>query len=182
VVAARAREQVGALVLEDPPGTLLASGLDESRYALQFTGIQRLLAARPDASTLAQQLATLPVQHPRDGRTVEFRELRDEATLRFSAECLVRMDPSVIDVLLAGRWLEGLDWFGNLPRIACPTLLLRADVDCGGMLSDAEAARAEELIPQCRRVDRPGLGHNLHTGDPQGTLAMVDDFLASFRS
>ena len=182
MVAARVPERVGALVLEDPPGTLLASGLDESRYILQFTGLQRLLAARPDASTLARQLATLPVQHPRDGRTVEFRELRDEAALRFSAECLARMDPTVIDVLLAKRWLEGLDWFGELPRITCPTLLLRADVDCGGMLSDLEAARVEQLIPHCRRLDRPGLGHNLHTADPPGTLAFIGDFLASFSS
>ena len=180
MAAAQAPEHVRALVLEDPPGTLLASGLDESRYILQFTGIQRLLAAQPDAATLAQQLAVLPVQHPRDGHTVEFRELRDEATLRFSAECLVRMDPTVVDVLLAGRWLDGLDWFGELPRIACPTLLLRADMECGGMLSADEAARIEQRIPQCRRIDRPGLGHNLHTGDPQGTLAFVDDFLASF--
>jgi pimeloyl-ACP methyl ester carboxylesterase len=182
MVAARVPERVGALVLEDPPGTLLASGLAESRYILQFKGIQHLLAAKPDAATLARQLSTMPVQHPRDGRVVEFRELRDEAALRFSAECLVRMDPTVIDVLLAERWLEGLDWFGELPRIACPTLLLRADVDCGGMLSESEAARIEQFIPQCRRIDRPGLGHNLHTADPQGTLAFISDFFASFHS
>jgi pimeloyl-ACP methyl ester carboxylesterase len=182
VVAARAPERVGALVLEDPPGTLLASGLDDSRYILQFNGLQRLLAAKPDAATLAQQLMTLPVQHPRDGHTVDFRELRDEAALRFGAECLVRMDPSVIDVLLAKRWLEGLDWFGELPRIACPTLLLRADVACGGMLSDFEAGPVEMLIPQCRRIDCPGLGHSLHTADLPGTLAFVEDFLASFHS
>jgi pimeloyl-ACP methyl ester carboxylesterase len=182
IVAARAPERVGALVLEDPPGTLLASGVKESRYILQFTGIQRLLAAKPDAATLARQLATMPVQHPRDGRVVEFRELRDEAALRFSAECLVSMDSTVIDVLLAERWLEGLDWFGELPRIACPTLLLRADVDCGGMLSEPEAARIDQLIPQCRRIDRPGFGHNLHTADPQGTLALVSDCFAAFHA
>jgi pimeloyl-ACP methyl ester carboxylesterase len=181
-VAAQAPECIGALVLEDPPGTLLASTLEESRYILQFTGLQRLLAARPDAATLGTQLLTLPVQHPHDGRVVEFRELRDEATLRFSAECLVRMDPGVIDVLLAKRWLEGLDWFGQLARIQAPTLLLRAEMDLGGMLSDGEAARIVRTIPRCHRIDRPGLGHNLHTSDPQGTLSMVDEFLASFHS
>jgi pimeloyl-ACP methyl ester carboxylesterase len=179
VVAARAPERVGALVLEDPPGTSLAGGFSRSRYHLQFTGIRRLLDEKLDAPALAERLAKLPVQHPRDGRTVEFREIRDEAAFRFSAECLVRMDPSVLDPLLAGRWLDGLDWFGELPRIAAPTLLLRADPDCGGMLSDTEASRIAESIPQCCRVERSGLGHNLHATDPRATLALVGDFLAT---
>ncbi len=177
-VGARAPDWIHALVLEDPPGRTLASGFGQSRYVLQFNGIRRLLDEKLDAPALAERLAALPVQHPRDGRTVEFREIRDEAALRFSAECLVKMDPAVLDVLIAGRWLEGLDWFGELPRIACATLLLRADVDCGGMLTAADAARIAELIPQCQRVERPGLGHNLHAADPQGTLALVRDFLA----
>jgi pimeloyl-ACP methyl ester carboxylesterase len=179
-VAARAPDLVGALVLEDPPGTSLASGFDQSRYALQFTGIRRLLDENLDAPALAERLAALPVQHPRDGRTVEFREIRDEASLRFSAECLVKMDQTVLDPLIAGRWMEGLDWFGGMPRIACPTLLARADPDCGGMLSEADAARITELIPHCRRVERPGLGHNLHATDSRATLALVSDFLESF--
>jgi pimeloyl-ACP methyl ester carboxylesterase len=176
VVAARAPECVDALVLEDPPGTSLASGFSHSRYSLQFTGIRRLLDEKFDAPALAARLATLPVQHPRDGRTVE---LRDEVALRFSADCLVKMDPAVLGPLVAGRWLEGLDWFGELPRITCPTLLLRSDPDCGGMLSEAEAARVTELIPRCRRADHPGLGHNLHTADPGRTLTLISDFLAS---
>ena len=181
VVAARVPERIGALVLEDPPGTSLASGLVKSHHSLQFTGTRRLLDEWLDAPALAERLATLPVQHPRDQRIVEFREIRDEAALRFGAECLVKMDPAVLDVLIAGRWLEGLDWFGELPRIACPTLLLRADPDFGGMLSEAEAAHIAQVIPQCRCIDRPGLGHSLHSADPQGTLALVRDFLASLK-
>ena len=179
VVAARAPDRIAALVLEDPPGTLLASGIVESRYSLQFTGTRRLLDEKLDATALAERLAGLPVQHPHDGRIVEFREIRDAAALRFGAECLVKMDTAVLDVLLAGRWLEGLDWFGELPRIVCPTLLLRADPNCGGMLSEAEAAHIARVIPHCRRVERPDLGHSLHSVDPQGTLAVVRDFLAS---
>jgi len=179
VVAAQAPERFGALVLEDPPGTLLAGGFVQSRYRLQFTGIRRLLDEHLDAPALTERLAALPVQHPLDGRTVEFREIRDEAALRFSAECLVKMDPAVLDPLIARRWLDGLDWFGGLARIACPTLLLRADPDCGGMLSMAEAARIAELIPRRRRLERPGLGHNLHATDPRATLALVGDFLTS---
>jgi hypothetical protein len=57
--------------------------------------------------------------------------------------------------------------------------LLRADPDFGGMLSDAEAAQITDLIPQCRRIERPGLGHNLHAVDPRGALALAGDFFGS---
>jgi pimeloyl-ACP methyl ester carboxylesterase len=179
VVAARAPEKVRALVLEDPPGTLLAGGLLESRYLLQFQGVRALVGEGLGAEALAGRLARLPVQHPRDGRIVEFREIRDEAALRFGAECLVRMDPTVLDVLLAERWLEGLDWFGEMRRIACPALLLRADPEFGGMLSAEEAARIVGSVSDIRRVERPGVGHNLHAMDTEGTLLHVHDFLGS---
>lgn len=175
--AARAPEKVHALILEDPPVTTLAAGLAESRYVLQFTGIRALLADTSDVETLACRLATLPVQHPHDGRIVEFREIRDEAALRFSAECLAGMDATVLDVLLAGRWLEGLDWFSDLARITSPTLLLRADPECGGMLSPHDAARIVETISSTRRIESPGIGHNLHATDPVRTLGHVLHFL-----
>jgi len=156
---------------------MLAHGLSQSRFIRQFTGIRELLTEKLAVDALARRLATLPVQHPRDGRIVEFREIRDAAALRFSAEFLVRMDLGVLDVLLAERWLEGLDWFGELRRIACPTLLLRADPGCGGMLSAPDAARIVEGIASTRLVEHPGLGHNLHATDPAGTLAHVQAFL-----
>ena len=136
-VAARAPENVRALVLEDPPGTALAGSLAESGYALQFTGVRGLLAETCDVETLTRRLATLPVHHPH----------------------------------------EGLDWFGELPRITCPTLLLRADPECGGMLSLPDAARITGSISSARRIEFPGTGHNLHATDPGATLAHVLDFL-----
>jgi pimeloyl-ACP methyl ester carboxylesterase len=168
---------VRSLVLEDPPGTLLETGLKESRYYMQFTGVQRLLATPRPADELAQALAELPVQHPTDGRTVAFGELRDEAALRFAAECLVKVDPGVLDAIVEGRWLEGMDWFGELKRIECRTLLLQADMPFGGMLREAEAALIEANIGQCRRVSFPGCGHGIHSTEPARYIEEVTRFL-----
>lgn len=179
VVAAHAPGRVRALVLEDPPGTTLAERVRESPFHLQFAGIQRLLATPRSVDDLTRALADLPVRRPGDGAVVKFSELRDPAALRFSAECLLKMDPSVLEPLLAGRWLDGLDWFAELPRIACPTLLLRADPALGGMLSAVEAERVAACIPVCRRVDLPGIGHNIHSTQPQRTLELVNSFLNS---
>ena len=87
------------------------------------------------------------------------------------------MDPRVLDDLVEGRWLEGLDWFAELSNIRCPTLLLRADRLCGGMLAESEALRIESGIRQCKRVDFPQLGHNLHGTAPARYLDEVTRFL-----
>ncbi len=179
VVAAHAPRRVRALVLEDPPGTTLAERVSESPFHLQFSGIQRLLTTPRSVDDLTLALADLPVRRPGDGAVVKFSEMRDLAALRFSAECLLKMDPRVLAPLLAGRWLEGLDWFAELPRIACPTLLLRADPALGGMLGATEAGRVTAVIPHCTRVDLPGIGHNIHATQPQQTLELVNPFLNS---
>jgi pimeloyl-ACP methyl ester carboxylesterase len=177
MVAARVPDLVRSLVLEDPPGTLLHTGLKDSRHHMQFTGVRRLLATPRPAHELAGALADLPVQHPADGRVVKFREIRDEAALRFAAECLVKADPRILDAIVEGRWLDGLDWFAELKRIQCRTLLLRADMSFGGMLRETEAVLIETNISQCQRVNFHGCGHGIHSTEPARFLDEVTRFL-----
>ncbi len=174
MVAARAPNRITALVLEDPPGSYLAERIVDSRYWLQFNNLRDLLRlSRPDASALAN----MEVQHPADGSVVPWSALRSPKSLRFTAECLKRMDPAVLDDLVAGRWLEGLDWFGELSNIRCPTLLLRSDPNCGGMLSEEEATLIQSRLPHCQRIDSPGHEHNLHGTAPARYLDLVTRFL-----
>jgi pimeloyl-ACP methyl ester carboxylesterase len=177
VVAAERPGRVRAVMLEDPPGTTLAQGLRESKFHLQFTNTRRLLANARDVESLARELAAMPVQRPNDGAVVKFGELRDAKAIRFGAECLMQMDPAVLDTLNTGRWLDGLDWFAVLPRVQAPTLLLRADPRCGGMLDAGEADRIATLIPRCTRLDLPGAGHLIHSTQPDNLLALINQFL-----
>jgi pimeloyl-ACP methyl ester carboxylesterase len=177
VVAAQRPRQVRALVLEDPPGTALAGGFRQSRFHLQFTNTERVLATTRDVEVLTRALAHMEVQHPQNGTVVRFRELRALSAIRFGAECLLQMDPAVLSPLLAGRWLEGLDWFGALPAIECATLLLRADPDRGGMLEAGEATRIAALIPRCTRVELPGAGHSIHSHQTAQMLELLAKFL-----
>lgn len=180
MVAAERPERVRALVLEDPPGTTLGPRFAASRFHLQFTNTRRLLADPAvvgNVDSLAASLAAMPVQRPTDGVIVPFRELRDAAALRFSAECLRQLDPAVLDALTSGRWLEGMDWFAALPRVACPALLLRADPASGGMLGEEEAARIVTLIRRCTREDWPGVGHSIHSREPARMLDIIRRFL-----
>ena len=179
LVAAELPGRVRALILEDPPGSTLAGGIRQSRFHLQFANTERLLATARDAESLTRELAEMEVQRPSDRAVVRFRELRDLAAIRFGAECLLQLDPAVLTTLGQGRWFEGLDWFGSLAKIECPTLLLRADLACGGMLSDVEAARITSLIPRCSRLDLPGIGHAIHSTQPDKMLSLLTDWLES---
>src|SRR3569623_1010872 len=176
MVAARAPDRITAQVLEDPPGSYLAERIAESRYWLQFNNLRNLLR---QSSLSAEALANMEVQHPADGRVVPWSTLRSPKALQFAAECLGRMDPAVLDALIAGQWLAGVDWFGELSHIRCPTLLLRSDPQCGGMLSEAEAALIQSRIPHCGRIDNPGHEHNLHGTAPARKLDLVNRFLQS---
>jgi pimeloyl-ACP methyl ester carboxylesterase len=175
-VAAGRPERVRGLVLEDPPGTALAEAISRSQFQLQFANTQRALAENHDVDSLSQALAAMLVHRPSDGAVVCFREIRDAAAIRFGAQCLLQMDPAVLETLLAGRWLEGLDWFGALPRISCPTLLLRGDRQCGGMLDSSESDRMVSLIPRCTRRELPGVGHSIHSAQPARMLGLLDEF------
>ncbi len=177
LVATQRPRQVRALILEDPPGTTLGEGLQQSRFHLQFTNISRLIQVAHDVETLTLELGNMEVQHPKDGSVVRFRELRDPSALRFGAECLLKLDPAALTPLVQGRWLEGIDWFEALSKIKCPTLLLRADLACGGMLQEADAARMTSLIPLCVCVDLPGVGHSVHSSQPTKMLSLIGNFL-----
>ena len=177
LIASKLPERVRALVLEDPPGTTLGDGIDRSRFHLQFANTAQLLTKVHDVGGLTDELAQMQVQRPRDGTLVRFSELRELNTIRFGAECLLKMDPAVLTTLLEGRWLEGLDWFGSLSKIECPSLLLRADPACGGMLDPAEANRITTLVSRCERVDLLGVGHSIHSIKPDQTSALVTNFL-----
>jgi esterase len=62
-----------------------------------------------------------------------------------------------------------------LPRIACPTLLVRgAESD---ILSRETAERMVQEIPDCRLVEVPDAGHSIPLDNPTGFLAAIDPFL-----
>ncbi len=89
------------------------------------------------------------------------------------------LDPAVLDPIVAGNWLDGYDVRETLAGIPCPTLLLQADPQRGGMLSEEDAQLAESLISDCWRVKIPGCGHLIHGLQPEESTRYTLPFLAS---
>jgi N-formylmaleamate deformylase len=71
----------------------------------------------------------------------------------------------------------GWDVTSDLERVSVPTLLLRAEVERGGIVGESvlEAIRANR---QLQTVTIPGADHNIHRGEFDAFMAAAEPFLA----
>lgn len=178
-VAAELPGAIEAVVMEDPPFETLGRDIEQTSFYPQFAGMLALVRRELPFVELLQALHDLPVVDPGSQQTVRLGTVRDAAALRFAARCLTRLDPRVLEPLVAGRWLEGYDPDAVLRRVRCPALLLQADVAAGGMLPDAIAEQAMAALSDGARIRVAGVGHLIHSQQPDATLRWVTNFLCS---
>jgi pimeloyl-ACP methyl ester carboxylesterase len=160
-VAAAEPDRVRAVVLEDPPSAPFVGKIKGSAYYAQFAAVQKFAGQNRPIPDIARDLANIALPQP-NGTTVLLGELRDATALRFSASCLPDLDPVVFDPVLDGSWFTGYDEAAIWSAVKCPVLLLRGEEARGGMLPGACADRLAKTIPDCTRVDVPGVGHLIH--------------------
>jgi pimeloyl-ACP methyl ester carboxylesterase len=177
-VAAKLPDLVTAVVLLDPPGPGFLSRLETTPYD-PIWRILRKFAGRRDVGAAARELMEQRVPGAKPGETVRFGEVRDAAALRFLARCLRDLDPEVFTPALEKRWLDGFDVFAVAKRVKCPALLVVADPALGGVLPPDDSNPLAAALPDCTRVDRPGVGHLLHWQDTPDTLRLLHSFLGS---
>jgi len=174
-VAAEAPEFVRGVVLEDPPFHTMGNRIAATAWQAQFTGMREVARRGGTVGELADALADIRLPAP-GGTFKRLGDLRDRASLRWSAECLTRLDPEVLTPVIEGRWLDGCDIAHVLPRIRCPVLLLQADPTAGGALTDADTDAIERALPSCRRVRFSGAGHQLHRDRAEAVLLALREF------
>lgn len=88
-------------------------------------------------------------------------------------------DPEVYTAFLdhfeetaAGYEMEGL-----LPSVKCPVLLLQADPNTGGVMTDAEMTQAMALLPNSSHVFLPKISHMLHNEQKTPVLEAITTFI-----
>lgn len=172
-------ERVGAIVLEDPPSPTFMAGLKDTTYHAQFVAFQAILRKTSDIPELARRLKDIVLPAP-NGTTLRLGQLRDAASLRFSAWCLHHLAPPVLEALLQRDWLDGYDWQASLNAVRCPALLLRGRLDRGGMLPERDAESMVETLLDCTRVDCDA-GHLLHWDLPEVVARVTAQFLETIR-
>ena len=177
-VAAELPDRVRGIILEDPPFHTMGNRIGGTAWEAQFLGMKD--AAQKGGSTEDITDALAEIRLPASGGGFKrLGDLRDRASLAWSAQCLSQLDPEVLTPVIEGRWLDGYAFPEVLSRVRCPALLLQADPGAGGALTDADAETVVEVIPDCRHVRFPGCGHNLHRDQPGIVLRAFAYFATS---
>lgn len=93
------------------------------------------------------------------------------------AEAKLAFHPNVLQVFNADN-PDGVDWAATISRITCPVLLIAADPELGGIVTEESAAALKALAPQTEVAHIPEAGHNIRREQAEPFLAVVRRFLA----
>ena len=179
LVAADCPELVVAVIAEDPPSPGFLERLQTTSYGPLFQAMQRLAGSTRDVSAIARQLGDVVVASNMSGEPVRLRDVRDSASIRFSARWLCDLDPAVYTPILECHWRDGLEFPEVWSRVKCPTLLLAGDEACGGMLPPADVKEIMNRLADGTLVEFPRIGHQIHWLAREATVRAVLSFLGS---
>lgn len=175
-VAAELPQQVESAVLEDPPFHTMGDRISQTSLHSYFANLATFAGHGKSVEQAALSLGESTFNDPVSGQDFRLKDHRSEDQLRFAAESLAQLDPSVFDSILSGQWLQGYDIDRIFAAIRCPTLLLQADPDAGGMLIDDDAKHVQSLNSQIRCEHFPGQPHGLHWTATDGVTTAVRKF------
>jgi pimeloyl-ACP methyl ester carboxylesterase len=168
-------ELVRALILGD--NIIVARQLHNPMYEALFSGLRDLASSKGTVQEIADGIGKIEL--PGSNVPTKIRDLpgNDEEYLLSWASCLQNADPDTYAMTLDGSSFEGWDGEAALRGITCPTLLLQANAELGGLMSDADVALAKRLLPHHTHVKFDDLGHHLFIQQPEPVLRAVTNFL-----
>jgi pimeloyl-ACP methyl ester carboxylesterase len=178
-VASHHPELVRALILGD--NMIVVRHLHNPMYTPLFSGLRDLARKGGSVEQIADSIGKIVLPVPGTDESVTIREFpgNDEAYLLSWARCVQQADPDAYEMTLDGSSLQGWDGETVLRGITCPTLLLQASQELGGLMSDADVALATRLLPHHTHVKFRNLGHALFIQQPEPVLRAVTNFLES---
>ena len=183
LVAGQIPDYVRAVAVGDSPLTRRADTSTRSDDELAREAAWRDLAGgRLSIDEIAEALKDTPTEMPGRDELVTMREKygEDSDIYVWVATNLYYNDPDMLAAVVDGTMTAGYEMEKVLPSILCPVLLLQADPDAGGLMTDAEVERALPLLAQPRHVRFEGAGHWLFQPDPEPVLRAVVEFCESF--
>jgi pimeloyl-ACP methyl ester carboxylesterase len=183
MVAARAPGDVRAVVVGDAPlsDARWRRPLPRARRA-KNTAWRDLAGGKLSIAEIAEALKDTLTTVPGQDEPVTMREKHgeDSGVYEFVATNLYHTDPDFFTALLDGSIRVGYETEKVLPAIRCPVLLLQADPDAGGVMTDAEVERALPLLARPRHVRFEQTGHALFLPpSKEPVLRAVIEFLES---
>jgi pimeloyl-ACP methyl ester carboxylesterase len=180
--AAEPNSSINALIVGD--SMISPANLAASIYDRLFVQLHQLMLRGGSCKDMARGIGKIRIQLPGLAEMLTIEELpgMTQASLFEWARCALQTDPDVLAMSLDGTSFEGWDPENTLPRIPCPVLLLQANPELDGLLSDADVALAKRLLPQAEHVKFPLLGHALFMQQPKPVLQAIVAFLEKYPS
>jgi pimeloyl-ACP methyl ester carboxylesterase len=182
MVAAQAPGDVRAVVVGDAPLTRrIDSSAHRDRTRARGAAWRDLAGGRLSIDEIVEALKDSPTEIPGQDEPVTMREKHgeDAGVFAFVATNLFYTDPDMLTAVLDGTATVGYEMEKVLPAIRCPVLLLQADPDAGGMMTDAEVERALPLLAHPRHVRFEQRSHALFLPDKEPVLRAIVEFFNS---
>lgn len=153
--------------------------LQRSFYRELFLELHKLVLTNGSVQELAKGLANIRIRVPGLDHPIALGDLpgNDEPYLLKWAESLRQLDPDALAMTLDGSTLADFDSESLLRKMQCPTLILQANPELGGLMMDEEVERAVRLLAKPMLVKFPLLGHALHQQQPNPVIKAVSSFL-----
>lgn len=162
-VAAQLPTHVLGLILGDLPLYYRNTTLKESSWYKPFTELHYVISSKQSAQEINDYIA-------------EHYPSMDPERRRARADCLSRVDPDVVAMILDHRHMLGYDTDALLRRVICPVLLFQGDSALGAALRYEDVVYAINRLRHCDVVQMRDVGHGL---PPDDLLYKITDFLAS---
>ena len=177
LVAANPECKIHALIVGDSMITPLH--FRRSLYFPLFRQLHKLILRFNSQPELASAIGKIAIPVPGLDEPVRIEELPGNApdVLMEWARCALLTDPDALAMTVDGTAFEDWDPRASLPQIGCPTLLLQANPELDGMLSDEDVKLALDLLPNGRHVKFPLLGHALFMHQTKPVLEAILQFL-----
>jgi pimeloyl-ACP methyl ester carboxylesterase len=182
IVAAQAPGDVRAVVVGDSPLTRRTdSSARRNRTRARIAAWRDLAGGKLSIAEIAEALKDAPTEIPGQDEPVTMREKHGEDSSVFAwvATNLYYNDPDMLMAVMDGTMTAGYEMEKVLPAIRCPVLLLQADPDAGGMMTDAEVERALPLLAHPRHVRFEQRSHALFHPEKEPVLRVIVEFFES---
>jgi pimeloyl-ACP methyl ester carboxylesterase len=174
--AADAPEHVKAIIVGD--SVLSRDTLAHSMYQELFSGLHKIVIGGGSVAEKARRLAKLEILVPGLPEPVPIGDLPgNESDLEEWANCLHLLDPTAIQSTVEGRTLTDFDADRMLGKIRCPVLILQANPELGGLMSDTAVEKVRAQAGQVEVVRFRLLGHALHLQRAQPVIDAISSFL-----
>jgi len=177
-LAAAVPDRVRAIIVGD--SVLSRDTLAHSMYQELFKGLYDIVIAGGSAEEMASRLAKLEIRVPGLPEPIPIGDLPgNENDLQEWANCLEMLDPGAMRATIDGSTFRDFDCERVLAKIHCPVLILQANPELGGLMSESAVDKVKRQVRQVEVVRFRLLGHALHLQRAQPVIDAVTKFLSS---